>query len=171
MPAGRPRKPTAVHLLNGNPSKIKDLETREAQEPHFETYGKDDAPPPPDYLPDLAQECWNENAPMLAEQGLLTQADLHMLESYCVTYWAWRHCVDDLGKVGVMVYKPHAKTQPGSTYLDLLPQVRGMMQLGKSMLDLAREFGMTPAARGRMQLPQREGGEMDDMEKLLKIGY
>ena len=30
---GRPRKPTAVHLLNGNPSKIADLEARAAAEP------------------------------------------------------------------------------------------------------------------------------------------
>ena len=30
---GRPRKPTALHLLNGNPSKLPDLDQRAASEP------------------------------------------------------------------------------------------------------------------------------------------
>jgi phage terminase small subunit len=40
---------------------------------------------------------------------------------------------------------------------------------GKEMRDWAREFGMTPAARGRMVLPDAQG-EVDEMERLLRRG-
>jgi P27 family predicted phage terminase small subunit len=169
LPAGRPRKPTAEHLMNGNPSKIKDLEQRYAQEPTFDLYTPSTVPDPPDFMPDLAKECWRENAPLLAAQRLFTKADAEALMVFCITYWAWRKCVEDAVKVGALVYKPHAKTQPGSTYLDMLPQVRGMLQFGKALLDSAREFGKTPSARGRMVSPEAKQEEDEMMQLLRKV--
>jgi phage terminase small subunit len=39
----------------------------------------------------------------------------------------------------------------------------------KTMIEIAREFGMTPAARGRMTLPEDKEAE-DEMERLLRGG-
>lgn len=167
MAAGRPRKPTALHLLNGNPSKIPDLELRFAQEPQFDAYEPGNVPDPPDHLPDIAKECWRENAPALAAQRLLTVADLKAFESYCVGYWAFRQCLSEAQRVGTLVYKPHAKTKPNSTYLDLLPQARALKEYAKMMLEHAREFGMTPASRGRMVSPEAKAEE-DEMAALLR---
>lgn len=167
MPAGRPRKPTAIHVLNGNPSKIPDLETRFAQEPQFEQYTPQNVPPPPKRLLKVGAECWKVNTPMLAAQHLLTQADLAMLEVYCDTWEKYCRVNDEINRVGSMVYKPHARTQPNSTYLDTLPQVRLRAQLSKQLLEISREFGMTPAARGRMISPEAKEEE-DAMARLIR---
>jgi len=82
--AGRPRKPTALHVLNGNPSKIVNLDQRAAAEPKPLEIAPDAVPEPPEYMPDSAKECWRENAPMLAATHLLTVADLKALEAYCM---------------------------------------------------------------------------------------
>lgn len=167
LPAGRPRKPTALHILNGNPSKISNLEMQYANEPQFDAYDSNNLPKPPAFLPTLSKRCWRENVPVLASQGLLTKADLDILAAYCAAYYVWRSCLEDLKKVGSMIYRPHSATQPQSTYLDVLPQVRGLNTAAKQMLELAREFGMTPAARGRMVVPGAKKEE-DEMERLLR---
>jgi P27 family predicted phage terminase small subunit len=113
--AGRPRKPTALHLLNGNPSKIPDLERRAAMEPKPREIAPDAVPEPPEYLPEAAQECWRENAPMLATTHLLTVADLKALEAYCMMYANFRRMASDLTKANMLVYKPHAATQPAAS--------------------------------------------------------
>lgn len=156
-----------MHILNGNPSKIPDLEAKFASEPQFERYTAQNVPPPPAHLPDLAQQCWAINAPLLAEQHLLTAVDLGALEAYCVAYWAYRRCLDDVKKVGTLVYKPHAKTRPDTNYLDLLPQARAIKEWLKAQLEFAREFGMTPAARGRMVSPEAKEEE-DEMAQLIR---
>lgn len=171
MPAGRPRKPTELHLIAGNPSKIKDLEQKRAQEVKYEAYTPETVPRPPEWMDESAKECWRENAPVLASNRLLTAADLNTLAGYCVTWAAWKSCAEDTQAFregnGTLVYRPHSTTQPGSTYLDLLPQVRGMMQLSKLLMEYAREFGMTPSSRGRLVIPEAKT-ETDEMEKLLR---
>ena len=153
--------------MNGNPSKIADLEASAAAEPHPMEFTPSTVPDPPEYLPDAAKECWRENAAMLATLHLLTIADLKSLEAYCITYAYFRRMASDLAKVNVLVYKPHAATQPGSVYLEELPQSRMLRAYGKEMRDWSREFGMTPAARGRMVLPESKS-EADEMERLLR---
>lgn len=108
---GRPKKPTALHLLNGNPSKIPDLDRRAAAEPHPMEIAPGAVPEPPEYMPEAAKECWRENAPMLAATHLLTVADLKALEAYCIMYANFRKMAGDLAKANMLVYKPHAATR------------------------------------------------------------
>ena len=167
---GRPKKPTAIHLLNGNPSKISNLEAKAAAEPHPTEYTPGNVPEPPDYLPEDAKQCWQINAPMLAGMRLLTVADLIALEAYCMNYAAFRKLARDLSAANLlMVYRPHAATQPNSQYLDVVPQARELRAFSKEMREWGREFGMSPAARGRMVLPEEKEAE-DEMEQLLRGG-
>lgn len=166
---GRPRKPTALHILNGNPSKIPDIDQRYAQEVRPSEFSPDSVPAPPEYLPEVAKECWRENSKMLAAINLLTVADLAAFEAYCMTYELYRKSAGDLIKAGTLVYKPHSKTQPGSQYLDEVPQSRIFRAYSKELREWAHEFGMTPAARGRM-VQKGADGEVDEMEKLLRGG-
>ena len=160
---GRPKKPTQVHILAGNPSKIADLDRRAAAEPKPLAVS---APKPPTYLPKAAKRCWKENAALLSRCRLLTEADLGALEGYCMAYALYRQAVDELdGKS--LVYRPQAGTQPDSEYLDERPQSRIIRAYMKEMRDWAREFGMTPAARGRMELPEADQ-PTDEMEQLLR---
>ena len=161
--AGRPRKPTQIHILAGNPSKIPDLEQRAAREPKPPEVM---APKPPTYLPAIAKKCWRENAALLSRCHLLTEADLGALEAYCMAYALYRQAIAEQDGHS-LVYRPQEGTQPDSKYLDERPQSRAIRAYMKEMRDWAREFGMTPAARGRMELPEADQ-PADEMEQLLR---
>lgn len=73
-----------VHILNGNPFKVPDLEMRFAQEPQFEEFTASNPPRPHKSVKGKhARACWREVAPVLAGQRLLTHADIHALAAYC----------------------------------------------------------------------------------------
>ncbi len=87
--SGRPPKPTQLKVLQGtyrpdraNPGEI------------FPDAPNDLAPP--EWLSERAQAKWNELAPMLASNGLLTECDLDTLALYCVT---WVNCSTSLQSV------------------------------------------------------------------------
>lgn len=164
MPAGRPKKPTQLHLLNGNPSKLSGLEARAEQEPQPALFTRENVPPPPKHLPTVAKKCWKDNAPRLAEHHLLSDLDLNTLEMYCINYAFALQSLAAIKKAKQLVSE--RSTAHGDTYEEISAHTRAFQQHQKAMLELAREFGMTPAARGRMALPQGESAA-DEMEKLL----
>jgi len=115
-------------------------------------------------MTDCAKECWRECVGFLAAQHLLSVADLQTLEQYCETYALWRKSVEAAGKHKGTTVKSR---KSGAT--KTLPQILNATSLGKQLLAIAREFGMTPAARGRMVSPGSKQAE-DEMERLLKGG-
>src|SRR5208283_4087750 len=74
---GRPRKPTALRLLEGRRGKDKLLATVEAP------LG---VPRPPAHLKGLARKLWNHLAPQLDALRLLSRIDGPNLEGLCVAY-------------------------------------------------------------------------------------
>lgn len=158
---GRPRKPTAVHILNGNPSKIPDLEVRFAQEPQFDSYSHDNVPKPhKDCKGRYARACWKEVAPVLASQRLLTTADLHMLMSYCNHHQDYVSARLVLSREGYTMVGARGEIKPR-------PEVAIMQKADRAKHEIAREFGMTPAARGRMVSPAAKEEE-DEMARLIR---
>lgn len=162
---GRPRKPTALHVLNGNPSNIKDLDEKYASEPRPPEYTPETIPPPPARFSDVGKQCWIETATFLSRLRLITVADIRQLEAYCSAYEKYRACEDLLNVAQTQFYKPYS----GSNMVVELPHGSTMRAYMKTMIEIAREFGMTPAARGRMVLPEDKEAE-DEMEKLLRGG-
>lgn len=162
---GRPRKPTALHLVNGNPSKIPNLEEKFAAEPKPMMVSPDALPPPPECLTQTGAEVWRENTAFLSRMKVLTVADLQLLEMYCVAYEGYRGCWKMIRDANTQFYKPYA----GSNCVQELPHGGTMRSYMKVMIEISREFGMTPAARGRMTLPEDKEAE-DEMERLLRGG-
>lgn len=162
---GRPRKPTALHVLNGNPSNIKNLEEKYEREPKPDAYTPETIPPPPARFSQVGKECWIETATFLSRMKLITVADIRQLEAYCSAYEKYRACDELINKAGQQVYQPYA----GQVTLQELPHGSIMRAYMKTMIEIAREFGMTPAARGRMTLPEDKEAE-DEMERLLRGG-
>ncbi len=162
---GRPRKPTQLHVLNGNPSKISNLEEKYEREPKPDAYTPDDIPPPPARFSEVGRECWIETATFLSRLRLITVADIRQLELYCTAYEKYRACEDLINTAQTQFYKPYA----GNNAVLELPHGSTMRAYMKTMIEIAREFGMTPAARGRMVLPEDKDAE-DEMERLLRGG-
>lgn len=152
--------PTALHILNGNPSKL-DLKERLEKEPLPDLIDPFNHPPAPEWLDPVAAKEWDRAVPMLAKIKLLTEADLKAIEAYCKTYSRWREAEEFMDAAHSTVMKT------GKGQFRALPQVKIALGYLVQCREFMREFGMTPQARSRLTLPNDEVNDQDEMEKLL----
>lgn len=136
-----PRKPTALKVLDG--SARKDPQRLNPAEPE---------PPrglgePPAHLSDRAKEVWKDEGPYWS-----TVADRGAFARYCQHEAdAWEHratCEAD----GYW-----QRSQRGTFVLH--PAARLMMKCFEQAQRISVEFGMTPASRSRVSVPQRPQAE------------
>lgn len=134
----RPTKPTNLKIVTGNPGK-RALNKQE---------------PDPDYLNDLSApsflsesgaEIWNEIAPVLRRSRLLTIVDVPILSMMCESLAEYRratnYCKNDP--------LDHSEKTGG----DVLSQWKIVQSMSlKQVMLIAREFGMTPAARTKIAI-------------------
>ncbi|SFK74831.1 phage terminase, small subunit, putative, P27 family [Nitrosomonas aestuarii] len=141
----RPAKPTNLKIVTGNPGKR----------------GLNKQEPDPDYLNDLtapgylsgdAQAVWDQIAPKLRESRLLTVVDVPILAMMCESIAEYRratiYCKDS----------PLDHSEKTGGYVLSQWKIVQSMSLKQIML-IAREFGMTPASRTRIQIQPQ--GELD----------
>jgi P27 family predicted phage terminase small subunit len=149
--AGRKPKPTNLHVLNGNPSKI-DLETRQQNEPQFEKI----SPDCPEWLDDFAKEEWNRLAPELETLGLLAQVDMAAFAAYCSNYSTWRQADEIIKNDGLVIsiYEVDAEGKKVLIRIKKHPAVAIRSDAFEKMKAFLIEFGFTPASRSRVHLPE-----------------
>jgi len=157
MRPGPPKKPTALRKLEGNPSK--------RPFPRNEPQPDPSMPECPEWLLDDAKDEWDRVAPELHRLGLLTQLDRVALAAYCQSYAKWKQA-DEWIKENGTVY-PIRGPDGEVRYLQQVPQVSIANQCLKQIRAFCAEFGLTPAARARMELPNER--EEDDFLAKLKM--
>ena len=139
--SGRKAKPRAVKELAGT-FRADRHNANEPTLPALET-----GPPCPGHLTGEAESTWVRLAELLTTMGVLTEADLHALEAYCVTYARWHDAEAQLRQYGVMLFKDGSLFP--SPYLriaeDSLKQLRSWMT----------EFGITPSSRSRVKVEKK----------------
>ena len=133
-------KPTWMKVLEGNPGKrpLKKAVRNGTAEANEFAY--------PDWLDADAKDHWNTVAPVLREMGLLTDLDLSLFAVYCQTYSDWVKVEKILNETGLVYVTPNGQARPR-------PELAISHDYMDAILDLTREFGMTPASRTRMNLP------------------
>ena len=164
-----PKKPTALHVLNGNPSRIKDLGKNEPKPTLI-------APKCPAFLSKNAKKEWKRIEPQLEKLGLLTQMDMAALAGYCESWAQWKEAVEFMHEFGT-TYTLWERNDDGSIKIDVhgspvmryvqqFPQVSIANKALTQIKAFCTEFGLTPSARGRMQVPGQADAN-DEMESLL----
>lgn len=166
---GRKPKPTALHVLNGNPSKIKDLGKNEPKPIPI-------APKCPTWLHKNAKKEWKRIAPQLERLGLLTQVDMAALAAYCESWAQYREAIEFIHKKGSAYpiwerevdgsIKYDDRGQPILRYMQQWPQVSIANKALQNIKAFGTEFGLTPSSRGRLEVPGASEGD-DPMEALL----
>lgn len=106
------------------------------------------APVCPRCLPKEAKAVWKHLVPMLQETKILTVADGGALERYCCLFVRWRAMVKWLEENGEV-----QETDKG--YRQQQPEVSIASNLAKELGRLEAEFGLTPAARTRIQVESK----------------
>lgn len=136
---GPAKKPTKLNKLQGNPGR-RPLNQREPQPSPLER-----KPTAPRWLSHAAKLQWKRLVTPLYECGLLTQVDQLALAMLCeayATYQDARLLVEQEGMIAI--------SEKGSPYLH--PAVGIMNSSRRELLTWAREFGMTPSARTRIEI-------------------
>jgi len=169
MPVGRKTKPTNLKILEGNPGK--------RPLPKDEPRPAGGAPACPEWLCSLAKQEWERIAPQLEVLGLLTPVDMVALAGYCEFYAEFKIAREFVHKHGT-TYEAWERNEAGEPIYDdegrkvlryshKYPQVSVAHQAFQQIRSLCSEFGLTPSARGRIQVPGINDAE-DVMEVLLQ---
>jgi len=156
---GRPRKPTALKIAEGDRGKRKpSLE----QEPQF----REGAPNAPTWLQREAKAEWKRIAPQLEEAKLLTHADRMALALLCEMWAHWVNLNRAVAENGYTVARiemidigkdepvPSKKVKPN-------PEVAQFMAATTQVCNLLRAFGLTPQARSGMNINTPQQTEKD----------
>ncbi len=139
-------------ILDGNPSK----RPMKGQSPQ----PRGDTPICPEWLSPEAKSEWERVAPELIRLGLLTNLDMITFAGYCVSCSRWRRAQEVLISQGTVYVTLKGK-------IETRPEVMIAKIAGEQMNAFAAEFGLTPASRLRMRLPQSD--EVNDpLEALLR---
>lgn len=142
MPVGRKPKPTALKVVTGNPGK-RPLNNNEPQIPTFTI------PNPPAHLNEIALDEWNNVAPSLFNCGILSVVDRAALGAYCQAYARWAEAEALLAEMKLTV-----ETAAGNHIQN--PLVGIANKAAGDMMKYAAEFGMTPSARSRLSLKEKQ---------------
>lgn len=147
---GPPPKPTALKKLQGNPGK----RALNKHEPHPDRV----IPAKPRGLPKRAQRFWKDHADKLDRLGLLTEVDGPAFMMMALQYdLAWQ-AMEILREEGLEVVDANGLTRKH-------PMIQVMRQASALFLRFAVQFGLTPAARAKLEIPGPP--EEDDYEAFL----
>jgi len=157
--AGRPRKPTALKIRDGE--KNKNRINRNEPKPELSR------PTCPQHLSGAAKYEWRRIVPELEKLGLLSQIDRAALAAYCSAYGRWVEAENQLRQLALM--SPQTKGLLYKTPNDNLI-INPLVRISKDSLELMHrylvEFGMTPASRTRIATAVNPESD-DPMDKLL----
>lgn len=142
--AGRPRKPTAIRLLEGNRSKT--------PLPQNEPKPAPIAPECPKWLLAEAKKEWQRLCPELEAMGLLTRIDMAVFAAYCQSYARWKQAEAAMGRAVKKGAEPNGWENAAR-------------QRQKEMVACAKEFGFTPVSRTKVSVSKQ--AEDDEFEALL----
>ena len=149
MKPGPAPAPTKLRMLRGNPSR------RPLNKSEPRPKAKARTPSAPSDLGPDGQREWRRLAKELMGLGLLTTVDLTAFRAYCDVYETYTDAMRNIRQFGCII-----KTPKG--FLMTSPYVHLANKALAQMLQLMQEFGMTPAARSRVEV----GGKPTDQEEL-----
>ena len=137
MKPGPPPIPTKLKLLRGNPGKQK-LNKREPKPPAS-------LPSCPAHLGRIAKQEWRRICKQLHAVGLITQLDRAGVAAYCIAWARWFEAEQKIRKLGAVVKSPNGWPMQ-NPYLAIANKAM------RQMTSYLNEFGMTPAARTRIEV-------------------
>lgn len=149
--AGRPRKPTALKLIEGDRGKGRRPINKNEPKP------EQDAITPPEWLSIDGREKWEELMPSLMANGVLTNWDVTEFAAYCETYAKWVDADKHLQIEGT-VMSDGKKNPYFAIYNELLQKMNAM----------GSDFGLSPSSRAKLDCsPLKNEEETDPMAQLL----
>ena len=138
MPAGRPRKPTALKKLGGTlqPSRTNPLEPVPDVALGY----------PPEWLTPTAKEYWQEIGGILLQMKLVSYADTAAMTLLCDVLAQWVSVRVTIAKRG----RVYELLSDGGKVYRARPEVAMEADLWRRASRMLVEFGLTPASRSKV---------------------
>ena len=136
MVMGRKTHPTKLKIIKGT-DRVDRINKNEPQ-PDVEI------PQPPDFMSDYAREEWDRITHVLYDLGIISRIDRSALVGYCEAWGTYRDAKEKLKHSSIII-----KTIQGNVQQSPLLSIAN--RASELMLKFAAEFGMTPAARAKVQ--------------------
>jgi P27 family predicted phage terminase small subunit len=153
MPAGRPPKPTHLHILDGTYREDRHGDAA-ANAPALEPVTT--LPDAPDWLGDDGVVEWKRVGQELLEKNVLTLADLPSFAGYCASLER------AIGAERALQHGDYVITTPAG-FGQARPEIAIARQAWAEVRKFAQEFGMTPSSRTRVRpVPTKEPAKKDD---------
>ena len=147
---GRPRKPTALKLLQGTYTTNRAVK----DEP---VYQKPKEIKAPDHLDGFALSKWNELAPLLHEQGVLTAVDMQNLECFCNAYRTYREAYQKVEREGAVIQSVKGQIKNPAWTVCYEAQL--------AMLKYSATLGLDPASRTKISgSPKKTSNSFNDQK-------
>lgn len=167
---GPPPKPNELKALEGNPGKRR---LKNSPKPERVLGLKC-----PKFIGRHGKAEWNRITPELARLGMLTKIDYAALVMYCRTYQKWMEAEEFLIEKGTIftLKEDDVLDSQGNIikkgkikYIQQLPQVSIAQQCAEYCRKMISEFGLSPAARSRLDIKPKEvaGEDLQDFEDTL----
>lgn len=154
---GRKPKPTALKVLEGNRGK-RPLNRNEPKP-------SPSAPGCPTWLAPEARAEWRRVVPELDRIGMLSKIDRAALAAYCETWATFVTAQRDLHERGLVLYleaeRAQTETEEVVIYVKAVknPSVLIARDAAAQVRQFATEFGLTPSARSRLEVPEQAGDD------------
>ncbi len=116
----------------------------------------------PEWLSPEAKKVWVRVIRYLRPIGLMTKADVNAMARYCALFVRWRANQEFVEHYGE-TYTVKDKADKVMA-IRLLPQAYLVITLSRELLQLEREFGMTPSARASIADLMQSGSEQPEPE-------
>jgi len=142
-------KPTALKLIEGNPG-CRPINAYEPKPPAA------DDPRPPTWLDAGGRREWRKMVPHLRVLGLLTVVDVTALSMYCDSV--------STALAYAKVCREKGRTMKAPTgYVMLRPEATALAKEKLIIRSYMQEFGLTPSARSRMSVGEKEEETLGDI--------
>lgn len=156
MPAGRPKKPTALKKVDGTFRKDRDGKATEVQ--HITSTVE----VPKSLTDDKAREMWGYLVNRFTESRMLTELDLPLLELMCIEwqrYLKYESAIELQGEVITYLNTSENEVTKINPYMSLRDKAL------TRFTELAYRFGMTPSDRSKVtQIGKEETSDgFDDL--------
>ena len=148
-------QPSILKYVRGNPHKGK----LNDDEPTPDLVPEGLEPPP--ILDKAGIEIWEDTTERLSNMRVLTVADVPVITRYCIEAVLYLKCYEKVKAMGEEYthFEPDPTRSDGKLrikYTQVAPWATQMNRHHTAMLQIEREFGMTPSSRSQITLGRRE---------------
>ena len=124
------------------------------------------APRCPSWLDKESKTAWKNIVSQLVALGVVTKIDGNALARYCRMFVRWKQCDAFIKKYGESYATGYRDGKP--TSFQQFPEVGILNQLEAKLIKIEQEFGLTPAARARIEVGVKVGEPSDPLVAMLE---